>query len=600
MKLTRIRVKDFRSFFGEHEFEAASGVNYFVGPNNCGKSNLVRALELALDPDTVYVPERDRPARGPSVGAPPTTRITLTFKVGNTSPESTLLRYARAYEIAVRRSRKAPTGRSVQLYADKREVRIVTSFGPHDTRRTTFQAKGSGAASLPVESDEHRKLEAQFRSVVRFGVIHSGEDLKSLLKGKLRQILELVIADHLRDELADAEAARADYLGALRKKLLFPLEEWVTDHVSTMFPEIQVTTLLPEVPSVSETLSSVDVQLQDAAITQLTDKGTGVRGAVLVSMLQYLAEQSKRSLVMAVEEPEAFLHPAGQELMRNELEVLAERNGVSLIVTTHSPHVISRSGSTLVTELRKGPDGGTFRAASARGDESRAEILGSLYRDAGIVRMLERSAQIPPGTRAVVITEGYTDGLFLRAVCSAVGQADLLNGIHFLPAGKAAKVVVQAILTEAATDLPVIALVDFDDNGRAAADKLKSFGWEPSKRLLSLREWPASCNHHDIEIEDLLPSVAVRALVTKLGESVSLDRKEKCGRGWHYRLSDGGKSEALKLLVNDLPRHNAGGMTWLAQEINSRIKRINDSRASAASSSLAPVVRAPRVRSQAP
>ena len=51
MKLARIRIKDFRSFSGEHEFDVFGGVNYFVGPNNCGKSNLIRALELALDAD---------------------------------------------------------------------------------------------------------------------------------------------------------------------------------------------------------------------------------------------------------------------------------------------------------------------------------------------------------------------------------------------------------------------------------------------------------------------------------------------------------------------------------------------------------------------
>lgn len=45
------QIKDFRSFSGEHEFDVSAGVNYFIGPNNCGKSNLIRALELALDPD---------------------------------------------------------------------------------------------------------------------------------------------------------------------------------------------------------------------------------------------------------------------------------------------------------------------------------------------------------------------------------------------------------------------------------------------------------------------------------------------------------------------------------------------------------------------
>jgi len=49
-------IKDFRSLAGRHEFDLASGLNYFVGPNNVGKSNVLRAIELALDPDSSYDP----------------------------------------------------------------------------------------------------------------------------------------------------------------------------------------------------------------------------------------------------------------------------------------------------------------------------------------------------------------------------------------------------------------------------------------------------------------------------------------------------------------------------------------------------------------
>ena len=92
-----------------------------------------------------------------------------------------------------------------------------------------------------------------------------------------------------------------------------------------------------------ETLSSVGIQLGDLAVTQLLDKGTGVRGALLVSMLQYMAEQSRRSLVLAVEEPEAFLSPAGQEHIGTHLLELASRSDVSLLVTTHSPYAMRNS-----------------------------------------------------------------------------------------------------------------------------------------------------------------------------------------------------------------------------------------------------------------
>ena len=136
-------------------------------------------------------------------------------------------------------------------------------------------------------------------------------------------------------------------------------------------------------------------------------------------MLQYLAEQSRRSLVLAVEEPEAFLHPAAQEAIMEQLQDLATRSDVSLLVTTHSPYVLSRRSDASITELRKRPDGVTSKAAVCAGDQSHAELIGSLYRDAGMAGVLERALTIPVGTRAVVITEGYTDGEFLRIACGA-------------------------------------------------------------------------------------------------------------------------------------------------------------------------------------
>lgn len=574
MKLTHIRIKDFRSFSGEHEFDIGDGVNYFVGPNNCGKSNLIRALALALDPDGDYDPLRDRPVREGAQGAPPVTRITLTFRAGTSAPEKTLLKRARTYEVAVRDARGASSNRRIHTYADSSEVRVVTSFVGSGARQTTFQAKGFGASSLPADHDDHRRLESQFWSVVRFAVVRTGEDLETLLAGKFREILQLVIADHLREEMATAEAAREQYVSALQAQLLAPLKAKILDRVGQMFPEIKTATLIPDVPSVAKTLSSVDVQLGDVLTTELAGKGTGVRGAVLVSMLQYLAEQSRRSLILAVEEPEAFLHPAAQENIQGQLETLARREDVSLLVNTHSPYVISRSSDTLVTELRKTEEGVTLKAASVRGSEDRALLLGSLYRDAGLARAVETSLAIPRECRAVVVTEGYTDGRFLEDVLKAVGQKSLIDGIHFIPAGRAANVVPQAVLAAAATDLPVIAMLDHDESGRAAADRLKSFNWNPKRNILSLRQWPGACGAHDVEIEDLLPQGAVQRLVVSVGEDAALDQKERCGTGWHLRTSKAWKEEAIRSLAAAV-KDDPGGMVWLAEEIARRAARMS-------------------------
>lgn len=584
MKLTHVRVKDFRSFLGEHDFEIGDGANYFVGPNNCGKSNLIRALALALDPDTVYHPARDRPSRAAAVGGPPATRITLTFKAGNTSPETTLINRAEAYEIAVREARGATTAGGIRTYADEREIRVVTTFAGGGRRQTSFQAKGQGASSLPADHPAHVKVEAQFWRVVRFAVIRTGEDLETLLAGKFREILQLVIAEHLSDEMLKAEAARSKYVESLQAELLAPLRDRIESLVQEMFPEISLASLVPEVPGIAATLSSVDVRLGDSGVTtQLTEKGTGVRGAVLLAMLQYLAEQSARSLVLAVEEPESFLHPAAQESVRDHLEQLAAPRDVSLLITTHSPYVISRRPDALIRELQKSADGWTSTAATAAGNETRARILGSLYRDSGMAVVLERALEIPVGTRALLVTEGFTDGEFLRIGCRVAGRSDLLHGIHVITSNGAKKSIVQAVLAKAATELPVITLLDYDVHGRDAMKDLADFGGKPDKDLLSLREWPGRCRqNHDVEIEDLIPASVAGKIVKRLGEATAIDHKSRCGAQWHTAYSQAWKNEALSALGTMMTPRDATDLVWLAEEINGRIDTIKNARQQAA------------------
>ncbi|MGH9277887.1 MAG: ATP-dependent nuclease [Acidimicrobiales bacterium] len=187
--------------------------------------------------------------------------------------------------------------------------------------------------------------------------------------------------------------------------------------------------------SIDDTLSNVAVNVTDAVETGLAAKGTGVRGAAMVAMLRYLADHRKRSMVFAVEEPEAFLHPAAQEDLRDDLEGLGERPDVTLLVTTHSPFVVSRDAKARVTALAKDPEGRTLVTGVAQGDEPHASLLGGLFRDAILADVLER-ARVPGDAKGVVVVEGRTDAEYLRIAARVSGPPDLLDGLH-VAAGQA-------------------------------------------------------------------------------------------------------------------------------------------------------------------
>ncbi|MGA8990806.1 MAG: AAA family ATPase, partial [Rhodoplanes sp.] len=75
MKLTRLRLIGFKSFVEPTDFIIAPGLTGVVGPNGCGKSNLVEALRWVMGEsshkamraadmdDVIFSGNQNRPAR---------------------------------------------------------------------------------------------------------------------------------------------------------------------------------------------------------------------------------------------------------------------------------------------------------------------------------------------------------------------------------------------------------------------------------------------------------------------------------------------------------------------------------------------------------
>lgn len=545
MKLTQVEVRNYRSLFmdGNRPFtvELADGINALIGPNNCGKSNVLRAVALALDPSFPFDRERDKPAGWQWAWA----RVTLDFRCeGRHSYEKTLLRYAEEYE------RSANEGK-YETYASRGLVRLTVVFegsAAEGASRREYLVAGGAGNRIGDARLLDRALK-QLHSSVRFVLVESGQDLQSVLSGNFRDILHNVIRDHLREEFESAVRRRSGYVESLQGSLLDPLRERIRAVVGGLFPEVTDVSLVPRVSSIDETLSNVAVNVTDAIETSLAAKGTGVRGAVLVAMLRYLADQTRRSLVFAVEEPEAFLHPGAQEALRDDVEKLADRPDVSVLVTTHSPFVVSRDASAKVIALAKDPGGRTFVSGQAMGDESHASLLGGLFRDAALPDILERAARLPGGARGILIVEGITDEQFIRTAAARTKRPDLVRDLYISPAGGAEKAAVQAVLMKAQTAKPVLVLLDDDQPGKAAYDMLqKRFGFHKGKELLSYREVVGD-NNIGAEAEDLFPQRLLDAFVKEKGEEQVIKSKvARRGGGWRYDLNSTGKESIAEFV----------------------------------------------------
>lgn len=545
MKITQVEVRNYRSLFpaGNRAFtiELADGINALIGPNNCGKSNLLRAVALALDPGFPFDYERDKPAGMQWAWA----RVTLDFRCeGSESHEKTLLKYADEYERSVTEGR-------YETYASRGLLRLTVVFRGNTvdgiTRREYLVAGGAGDRT--GDSELLGRALKQLRSSVRFVLVESGQDLESVLAGNFRNILHNVIRDHLKAQFDGAVRRRSGYVESLQDDLLDPLRDRIRQVVHGLFDEVTDVSLVPKVSSIEETLSNVTVNVRDAVETSLAAKGTGVRGAVLVAMLRYLADQTRRSLVFAVEEPEAFLHPAAQEALRDDVEKLAERPDVTVLMTTHSPFVVSRHPSAKVVALAKDAEGRTFVSGQAMGDESHASLLGGLFRDAALPDILERSAQVPASAKGIVIVEGITDERFIEMAATKCRRPDLIRDLYIAPAGGAEKAAVQGVLMKTQTARPVIVLLDDDQPGKEAHKLLVGrFHFNGKRELLTIGEVVGN-KSIGAEAEDLFPAELIAAFVKEKGEETVVHTKTaRKGGGWRYDLNATGKDSIVEFV----------------------------------------------------
>jgi putative ATP-dependent endonuclease of OLD family len=87
----------------------------------------------------------------------------------------------------------------------------------------------------------------------------------------------------------------------------------------------------------------------------LSEAGSGVQSGVLLALhrlQQRAAEHPEIQFILAVEEPEAFLHPQKQKELYQNVQA-AQSNNLRIIVTTHSPYIVAETPFTKLGLVRK-------------------------------------------------------------------------------------------------------------------------------------------------------------------------------------------------------------------------------------------------------
>lgn len=505
MRIASFAVTNYRSITRTDQLSLGD-LTVLIGPNNQGKSNIVRAIVAGMR--ILAGTEANDIYRG---------RFRRAAKL------ETQYRWDRDFPLSLQESQ--PDGCSVfdfqfELTPDEIEgFRKQTGSDLNGLLPISLRLGPSTAEFAVRKQGPAKKLLSSKRDAI---AAFLGERLRveSIPAVRTADAAIEVVDSLLRVELlrAESDPALEAALKSVREAyqpLLSKLGTRLTTTLQQFLPT--VTKVRVEVPLEPEFTRS-SVIIDDGTATDLRQKGDGVQSVAALSLIKYVSEESSggRQLVLAVEEPEAHLHPRAIHGLRRVLLDIARTQQV--VVTTHCPLLVNRA------ELRSNIIVESNRARPAKSVEEIRSVLGVKAADN------LRSANV------VLIVEGEDDREALRALLAhqsqplALALRDGVLAIDSLAGGSNLSYKLGLIRDSLCA---VHAFLDHDQAGKAAAkDALDEH---------LLRE-PDICyavapERRESEIEDLYePAIYASAVGNKYGLTIQTPQFRRSKAKWSSRM----------------------------------------------------------------
>lgn len=413
MRIRDISIENVRGFTNT-EFNLDNENIIFVGPNNTGKTSILILLNWFFNELTEeylygedHMPEHWQatliPARETRNRA---RRITLSVEIDDG-------RKRRKYPYL-------PNDDCVRLRLNIRlsPLKVVARLNL-PTRGEPFESE---YRAIDLISDLQNEFNFNYISPFRG---HSGEDLRSMLRLAYQKELDLWIDQlapnsnefkSLRDTASQLSEKSSEILYPLVEKIIFSLPAGIRPTTS-LNPNIDVKSLL-ELAAKSATLN-LSTGTHDQSYVDPSKVGSGLRSLLELSVKTGVKNHKK--LILAVEEPEAFLHPLAQRMLAKELYSL---DAYKRLISTHSPTIVEESdltGVVLVNAQQFYP----FQST----DAMRLEINSAFLK--------KHSAELL-FSKSILLVEGESDFFFFEIIKERLLKADkegILNGLYVLPVG---------------------------------------------------------------------------------------------------------------------------------------------------------------------
>jgi putative ATP-dependent endonuclease of OLD family len=385
MYISKIQISNFRNF-RQKEIEFNDGINVIIGHNNAGKTNLIKALSLVIDTEKSKRLEVDDFNKSLSLAelkaTPPKISIAITIKKGKEQEPDDLVTISNwltkldssyeallTYEFFLPEKKHEDYTKEMALVEDEDPKAMDKAWKVLKHNFIRFYVYkiwgGDPINQATADNESLQKLDFQFLNAIRDverdmltgrntllrEVFDFFMDYEIKINGtktneeknqeiKVRKILFSEKADLLIDDLGNRIAEG--------KKQILSYAESTGASFNKATPNFEGSISENEMYSVLKLI----VEYKTGIKIPATHNGLGYNNLIFMSLLlakmqvnadvEYLDSNAKVFTTLAIEEPEAHLHPAMQYKFLKFLNANKKEKKVrQIFVTTHSTHITS-------------------------------------------------------------------------------------------------------------------------------------------------------------------------------------------------------------------------------------------------------------------
>ena len=559
MRLSSFSVVNYRSITNARKIQT-NNMTVLVGKNNEGKSNILRALTLAMDimkmyssdprslrlsanylkNRTQYVWERDYPLSLQERNPNGFSSIELDFEL-NTGDISAIRGLT-----GIRLSGHIP-------------VRVSIN---HSSVKIDIPKRGTPAFSnvenkLKIIEYVCSKIDFNFIPAVR--TEHDALRVVELLIEK--QLLTLELNPEYIEATHTMERLQQDVLNGISAQLVGPLQEFLPS-----VRDVQIH--LQKDQRRSSLRHSANVIIDDGTPTPLQQKGDGIKSLTALAMLNIPTSRDRVS-VIAIEEPESHLHPESARQLYETINALSVNHQV--VLTTHSPLFVNRSN------LKENIIVDSGKATPVKKIKDIRDVLGTKVSDNLI------------NAEHVLVVEGEDDKIALEKLLPQMSESikkAIQNGTLIIDDMSGTGNLPYKLSFYRNLQCKYHVLLDNDDAGRRAGQDAETQG------LLNTRNTTYTmCNGSpNAEFEDCLEKATyVEAVLSEFGVDLNVaefrgnkkwsDRVAECfksqGKQWNDTMEKRVKFRVAEALPSDpavaLNQHKRSSIDALVIALNSLI-----------------------------